>query len=505
MNLASLLGRAATTFGDRPAVAFGSEVVHRYSALDVRARAVGHGLLAANDLAAGDRVGIFMGNTVEYAECLFGLWAAGLAAVPINSKLHATECAYILEHSGARLCVTDEEHLDAAAAGPCPVVVVGGSEYQRLVAEPAPPAAVDRSPDDLAWLFYTSGTTGRPKGAALSHRSLMQMTLAYHADIDALTTDDVLVHAAPMSHGSGLYLIPFVGAAACNVVPASGGFDTGELLDLIDHWDRCSMFLAPTMVHRLLNEQTITPARVEGLRTIVYGGGPMYLDDIRRGLEHLGPRLAQIYGQGESPMTITALAKSMHDVDHPRADSRLRSTGFARTGVEVRVVDSRGEPCPPGEVGEVAVRGDVVMTGYWNDPEATAAAIRGGWLHTGDLGLLDEEGFLTLQDRSKDLIISGGSNIYPREVEEVLLRHPSVAEVSVIGQPDPEWGERVVAFVVTHGLELDRAELDRWCLEHIARFKRPKEYRRIEALPKNNYGKVLKTELRARLAEEQTP
>ncbi|MCX7151527.1 MAG: AMP-binding protein, partial [Proteobacteria bacterium] len=211
-----------------------------------------------------------------------------------------------------------------------------------------------------------------------------------------------------------------------------------------------------------------------------------------------GYKFAQIYGQGESPMTITAVSKYLHrDVSHPRYAARLGSVGIPFTGIRLRIGDGHDAPLPPGEVGEVLVRGDTVMLGYWNNKAASNETLRSGWLHTGDLGVRDEEGFLTLKDRSKDVIISGGSNIYPREVEEVLLRHPGVLESSVIGEPDAEWGENVIAFVVTKpGMQAAADELDALCLENIARFKRPKHYRFVESLPKNNTGKVLKTELR---------
>ena len=231
----------------------------------------------------------------------------------------------------------------------------------------------------------------------------------------------------------------------------------------------------------------------------------MYLSDLEEALDVFGPRLAQIYGQGETPMTITALSKSDHaDGAHPRRTDRVQSVGVARTDVEVRVVDAAGAVLPVGEVGEIVVRGDVVMSGYWDQPDATAEAIRDGWLHTGDVGSFDADGFLTLRDRSKDLIISGGMNIYPREVEEVLLRHHGVAAVSVVGRPDPEWGEAVVAFVVAADPSALPTvdDLDELCLDHIARYKRPKDYRYVESLPTNNYGKVLKRELRERLERE---
>ena len=230
----------------------------------------------------------------------------------------------------------------------------------------------------------------------------------------------------------------------------------------------------------------------------------MYLGDIEQGLATIGDRFVQIYGQGECPMTITALSRfHIGNREHPRWAARLASVGVAQSAVDVIVADADDQPLPCGEVGEVLVRGEAVMKGYWRDPGATAQTLRDGWLHTGDLGSFDNDGFLTLRDRSKDLIITGGANIYPREVEEVLLRHPAVSEVSVVGRAHRDWGEEVVAFLVLKlGAHATVEELDALCLQHIARFKRPKLYRYVDGLPKNNYGKVMKRALRDRLEAE---
>jgi long-chain acyl-CoA synthetase len=253
------------------------------------------------------------------------------------------------------------------------------------------------------------------------------------------------------------------------------------------------MFAAPTMIKRMV--ECPADCRADHIRTLIWGGAPMYVEDALSALDRFGPRLAQIYGQGESPMTITTLSKEdIADRGHPRWRERLGSAGRPYSSVEVMIADGDDRPMPAGETGEILCRGDVVMPGYWRNDAATAASLRGGWLHTGDVGAFDAEGYLHLKDRSKDLIISGGSNIYPREVEEVLLTHANVREVSVIGRPDREWGEVVVAYVVG---DAKRTELDALCLAHIARFKRPKDYVFVDALPKNNYGKILKTELRA--------
>jgi len=237
----------------------------------------------------------------------------------------------------------------------------------------------------------------------------------------------------------------------------------------------------------------------------VYGGGPMYVADCKAAFAALGPRLAQIYGQGETPMTITAMDRALlADAMARGDDARIASVGCAQTGMEVRVADSTDAPLPHGEIGEILVRGPTVMRGYWNNQDATRRTLANGWLHTGDLGAMTEDGFLTLKDRSKDMIISGGSNIYPREIEEVLLRHPRVAEVAVVGRVHPDWGEEVVAFVVARdsATQTLTSDLDALCLSEIARFKRPKAYLFVSSLPKNNTGKVLKTELREKLASE---
>ncbi|MEE8307983.1 MAG: AMP-binding protein, partial [Gammaproteobacteria bacterium] len=346
------------------------------------------------------------------------------------------------------------------------------------------------------WLFYTSGTTGVPKGATLSHRNLIAMCYCYFADVDPISPWSAILHAAPMSHGSGLYGLAFVMQAGCHVLPERPGFDCAEVYELIEHWPGVAFFAAPTMVRRLLDQDSGTDTG--NLKAIVYGGGPMYVEDCREALQRFGPKLTQLYGQGESPMTITALSARMHaDSDHPRWLERLASVGIAQSCVELRIADEDDRPLPAGEVGEVLVRGDSVMLGYWEDPTATAEALKGGWLHTGDCGVLDQDGFLTLKDRAKDLIISGGSNIYPREIEEVLVQHPAVAEVAVIGRPDREWGEVVVAYVVAvEGKRAEVAELDSLCTANVARFKRPKDYCFVDALPKNNYGKVVKRTLR---------
>lgn len=503
MNILQLLQRAALVCPDSPAVAYGRSVRHTYRSLLRHVSFMACGLRNQFGLVPGDRVGVAMTNCPEALEAMYAIWHAGLVAVPMNAKLHPREFAFILQNSGARLCFTTPDLAEAleTAHQDAPdvkaVIVAGSKEYRRLsIGDPI--GLEPRLPIDPAWIFYTSGTTGRPKGATLSQRSLLNMTMTYFASVDELPWGAALMHCAPISHGSGMYNFAALARAGVQIVPESGHYQVDEMVALCNHWRGVSMFLAPTMVKRLIDHPAGAEARPGAFHTIVYGGGPMYVADIKQAMAQFGNVFAQIYGQGESPMTITSLTKAQHaEKSHPRYETRLASVGIPQCCVEVRVTDAEGKALPVGEIGEITVKGDVTMDGYWDNPEATARALRDGWLFTGDMGSFDADGFLTLKDRSKDMIISGGTNIYPREIEEVLLRHPAVAEVSVVGRPHPEWGEEVVAFVVADaGQSVTPAELDALCLDNIARFKRPKDYRFADSLPKNNYGKVLKTELR---------
>ncbi len=487
VNLFALLDQTANRFGDRGAVFCGERQLHTWAELRDRALR-----LAATLGPSGSRVAIASENRPEIVELMFAVWAAECIVVPINYKLHPREMVDILDDAGASQVFTSPKiGVELAPLTDVPVFPVDTQAYsERLTVAPVQrPRVTD--PATLAWLFYTSGTTGRSKGAMLSHRNLMAMTVSHLADFDAPDQDCSLIHGAPMSHGSGLYIPPYVARGARQVIPESAAFEPDEFLDLCEHHPGCSAFLAPTMVQRLVQTGRSCP---KNLRTVVYGGGPMYVESLKKAMSAFGPIFVQLYGQGEAPMTITGLRRA----DHIGADDAiLGSVGYARSGVDVAVLREDSAPAAIDEIGEIVCRGDVVMSGYWNNPDATAKTLQDGWLRTGDMGSFDDRGFLTLRDRSKDVVISGGSNIYPREVEEVLLEHPGVQEAGVVGAPDGEWGEVVVAFIVGSA---SPAELDAHLLERIARFKRPKRYEYIEELPKNSYGKVLKRALRERLS-----
>ena len=507
MNISDWLHRTARLTPGAPALLQGDRLDADYAGFAARAAGIAGALRARFGVDPGDRAAIFMTNRTEFLEALYGIWWAGAIAVPINCKLHAREAAWICAHAEAKLAlVSDDVGAELAQVAPDLTCLSADADADWAALRAHAPLALPepRAPTDGAQLFYTSGTTGRPKGVLLSHRALLSASLCYPIDVDEVSAADCILYSAPMSHGAGFYNLIHVRAGARHCVPPSGAFDPGEILDLAPRLDRVSFFAAPTMIRRLVDRAKGQGGTGEGIRTIVYGGGPMYVADIEEAVAVMGPRFVQIYGQGESPMCITALSRGLVvDRDSPRWRERLGSVGVAQSCVELRIGDADGAELPLGETGEIMVRGPQVMSEYWRNPEATAATLAGGWLRTGDVGRMDEDGFLWLTDRSKDMIISGGSNVYPREVEEAVLEHPDVHEVSVVGRPHPEWGEEVVAFVsLVPGADWDPGRLAAHCNDRIARFKRPKVWIRVEDLPKNAYGKVLKTELRQRLAAE---
>jgi acyl-CoA synthetase (AMP-forming)/AMP-acid ligase II len=505
MNVFSLFENAALAWKDRPAIRHGDRR-QTYGVLSDSASAFA-ARLASLGLERGDRVAIFMRNGFLYPAALLGAFGGGFVAVPINAKLHPREAAYIVDNAEAKAIVLDADiAADFSAVSSdrrLATIVVGDPSAQNALETALLPgsakkasATAERAPDDPAWLFYTSGTTGRPKGAVLTHRNLIAMAVNCLADICSFRPDDRLLHAAPLSHGSGMYLIPALSRGAENIIDAGEGFDPDRILRFVAN-ERVTVlpFLAPTMIVRLLEAD---PAiRAPALRAIVYGGAPIHLRHLRAALQRFGPVLTQLYGQGESPMTISVLPAWAHENTD---DEALQSAGFVRAGVEVRILDADGATAPHGEVGEIAVRGDVVMRGYWRNEDANAASLRDGWLRTGDIGRFDARGHLHILDRRHDTIISGGSNIYPREVEDVLTRHPAVSEAIVFGVPDAEWGESVASVVVLREecAGVDEDTLIAFCRDHLASFKKPKRIEFATELPKNAYGKVLRRDLRDR-------
>jgi len=491
VNAGAFLTKAARAHPARVAVTDGSTEL-RYAELDAQAAAFAAGL-RRRGYAAGDRVVIFMPNRPEYLTVMFGLFKGGFVAVPVNAKLHPSELAFILEHSGARAVVCSAKTRDAVEAALASVAGVERIDVdaEGLSGDASGFADAEVDPNDAAWLFYTSGTTGRPKGATLSHRNLCASAMNALADICDFQPEDVVLHVAPLSHGSGFYALPSIARGAKNIIYPGASFDAEDVLAVAER-ERVTViaFLAPTMIHMLLDAGPEHAA--PSLRRVPYGGAPIDAGLATAAIERYGPVFAQLYGMGESPMTITYLRPEDH------RGKALASAGIPRTDVEVRLVDDSGGLVADGSEGEVCVRGDVVMLGYWNDDEATARTLEGGWLHTGDIGRF-EDGHLYLVSRKSDVIISGGANIYPREVEDVLHLHPAIAEACVFGVPDPKWGESVAAAVVASA-PVDADELIDHCRARIASFKKPTHIEFVDALPKNAYGKVLRRELREQFA-----
>jgi acyl-CoA synthetase (AMP-forming)/AMP-acid ligase II len=499
VNVAGHLDVASRREPSRTALVYGEATVS-YAELRERVGRIA-GALTARGLRPGDRVALLQWNGPALLETLLAAIYGGFTAVPLNARSTPHEVRQIVDDAEPAVIVHAPEyteHVDGLSL--LRVSTEGGLDDLRAG---APQPLTDVAADGVAWLFYTSGTTGGPKGAMLTHRNLEAMVAAYIADIRRPASEHVVVHAAPLTHGSGLYALPALAGGATQAITTSRSFEPAELLDTIERIRATDIaFLTPTMIRWLLEEQERRPRDLASLEHVVYGGAPMYRDDLLASLATFGPVFSQIYGQAEAPVTISRLTRAEHVQALAERPEWLTSAGRPYSSVEV-AVDAGDGPVPRGE-GEILARGDVVMRGYWRNEEATAEALRGGWLHSGDLGSIDEEGMLYLLDRSKDMIISGGANIYPREIEEVLLEHPAVRQVAVVGAPDEEWGERVVAVVSLHPGAVQpavEADLDALCREKLAGYKRPRRYDWLPELPTSSYGKVLKRELRARYWE----
>ena len=508
MNVGTLFTKSARTFPDRLAIAYGDYELS-YLQANERINKLANGLKGLG-IQKGSNVAILLHNCPEFLETLFACFKAGLGSVPINFRLHPKECSFIIDNSEASAVFLGEDFRDSlyALRKEMPRVkhyiciadpLEGMLPYEALL-EDRPTRFTDEEleRDHLAWLFYTSGTTGRPKGAMLTHHVLMMMTMNFYADMCPLGPEDVVLHAAPLSHGSGLYGIPNVGKAAANVILKSKSFEPKIVFETIQKRKVTNMFMAPAMIKRLVTFPEFDQYDLSSIKCINYGGAPIYEEDLKDAVRKWGQVFVQLFGQAESPMTISYLRKEEHLLEGtPEQMKRLTSAGIPRTDVEVKIYDMNDQELPPGEMGEIVVRGEVVMKGYWRNPEATAETLRGGWLHTGDLGIMDERGYVYILDRAKDMIISGGENIYSREIEDIIVKHPAVYEVAVIGVPDEKWGEAVKAVVsLRPGQKATEEDIINFCKEHLASYKKPKSVDFIDAVPKNPYGKVLKRELR---------
>jgi len=510
MTVGNLLRVAAASHPQRIALRMGAESI-TYSDLDTSSQQIASGW-AAGGYRPGERVVVWSTNSPAYVLGVFSLFKAGLIAVPVNPRLHPREVATIVSDCEASAVLIDEtmdeqrDKLSGELQLKIPILSFGEMPHGRLGRE------LNLRRDALAWLFYTSGTTGAPKGAMLSHENLVAMSVSCLADMYSFGPSDIALHIAPLSHGSGLYLLPGIGRASTHVLLPGLSLDASLILETIAQQHVTVIpFATPTILIKLLNDPSVDSTDLSSLKRIIYGGAPMHLKHLRRAIERFGPILTQLYGQGESPMTLTYLPAECHRLeDADDLTGPLTSVGIARTGTDVRI-EVDGKEATGRNLGEVAVRGPTVMRGYWQNPQATSEAIEDGWLRTGDIGWRDESGRFYLVDRVKDLIISGGSNVYAREVEDVILTLSGIADVAIVGLADDYWGERVHAVIVrAEDSNLDSDQVIRHCRRKLAAYKIPRSVEFVRELPRNAYGKVLKRELRAQsrkssAASRETP
>ncbi|MEV5850545.1 long-chain-fatty-acid--CoA ligase [Streptomyces sp. NPDC051985] len=467
--------------------------------------------LADRGVDEGDRVAILMTNRPEFIESVLAANLLGAIAVPVNFRLSAPEIAYILSDSGSRVLITDAglaELAQAARGGaeelPCVVtgIATGGpgtESYEELLrtttASPPDRAVTESQP---ALIMYTSGTTGRPKGATLTHLNLLVQTLITIRSNRLFEDDEVYLITTPLFHIGALGAVtPLLLVGGTIVIMPSTRFDPGSMLDVIEAEGVHHIFLVPTQWAQLCAQDNAS-VKARTLRTGSWAAAPASVTLLERmSATFPGIRIIAAFGQTEmSPVTCVLDAKD--------AIRKIGSVGRPAPLVAMRVVDDHMNDVPQGEVGEIVYRGPGTMAGYWNSPEATAEAMEGGWFHSGDLVRVDEEGFVYVVDRKKDMIISGGENIYCAEVENALAAHPAVADVAVIGRKHPRWGETPVAVIVPDSIAPTLAELTEWCRARLASFKRPTDVVLVEALPRNASGKVLKHELRVRYGADQS-
>src|ERR1019366_6056956 len=509
MDVGPLVARAAHRFPDRIAVD-GPGRSLTFAELAGRVVRLANALLAMG-LQPGDRVLDLQSNSVSYLETDLAIRAAGLVRAALNYRLHPSDWERIATDSGARALIYDARFADQGAAlrgQLAHVVVIGdgpGTAYERLLASGSTRDLLPVAPDALCGLHYSSGTTGHPKGAKRTHRTWFASVVNMTHDVlgGVPGQDDVYVHAGPITHTSGLFVLPFLVAGARQIVLPS--WDPQTFVEALAERGGTHTAIVPTMVARLLTLAGVDRSTFAGLRMLGYAGAPMPPEQMRRAFERITPHLVQYYGLVEAIPPVTVLDAQDHARGLAGEPELLTSAGRSALGVEVRVVDQEGRPVAPGEAGEVVTRGDHVMAGYWNAENRSdlSKSVVGGWLHTGDLGRVSQDGHLWLIDRLGDMIISGGYNIYPREVEEVVAEAPGVAEVAVVGVTDADWGQRVVALVTARsGAVVDEAAVLEHCRERMASYKKPKEVRVVTEFPLNSTGKISKKVLREQLESE---
>ena len=504
MNLSQFLTDSARRYPKEIGLVWGEET-WRWTELEARATAFAAALRDRYGMRKGDRLLVQSANCNQMFEAAFACWKLGCVWVPANFRQTPEEVAWLAMSSGAKGLLAGAEfagHIAACkdVAFTVTIGAAGEDDYDTLVAEfaevPVAVSEVDR--DDPAWFFFTSGTTGKPKAAVLTHGQLAFVITNHLCDLMPGTgPDDASIVVAPLSHGAGIHQLTQVAHGVKTILPGGTKFDPAEVWRLVAKWRVTNAFTVPTIVKMLVEHPSVYEHDHSSLRYMIYAGAPMYRADQIRAIKVLGPVLVQYFGLGEVTGNITVLPPAHHSADD--AAMRIGTCGFARTGMQVQVQDAEGQEVAPGETGEVAVIGPAVFAGYHNNPEANDKAFRNGWFLTGDLGHMDDEGFLYLTDRASDMYISGGSNIYPREIEEKVLQHPAINECAVLGIPDPTWGEVGIAICVAQGDRPKAADLLEWLGAKIPRYKMPKSVLFWDELPKSGYGKITKKLIRAEL------
>lgn len=503
MNLSHFLTQSAGRLGDDTGFVWGDKI-WSWRQIEDRSAAFAAALIAKFDVKKGDRILVQSANCNQMFEAMFACWRIGAIWVPANFRQSPDEVAWLAASSQARGLIYGTEFSDhATACGPHVgfTIPIGGQKgYEALVAGHMgqTPATISVQRDDPAWFFFTSGTTGRPKAAVLTHGQLAFVVTNHLCDLMPDTgPDDASIVVAPLSHGAGVHQLVQVAHGVKTILPAGEKFDPDEIWRLVEKWRVTNLFTVPTIVKMLVDHGAVDMHDHSSLRYLIYAGSPMYRADQKRALQKLGTKIVQYFGLGEVTGNITVLPPAHHFADD--SQMRIGTCGFARTGMQVQIQDSAGSEVPTGETGEIAVIGPAVFAGYFNNPDANEKSFRNGWFLTGDLGHMDGQGFVYLTGRASDMYISGGSNIYPREIEEKILQHPDISEVAVLGVPDPVWGEVGLAVCVPAAGSSAPQDMLNWLQDKLARYKMPRHVVFWDALPKSGYGKITKKMVRDEL------
>src|SRR5215217_6976038 len=491
-NVAELMTRAAARHGDRPAYKLDDTVIP-WAAVDAATAQVA-GFLRARGVEPGDRVGLMLPNLPYFPAVYYGILRAGGVVVPMNVLLKGREVGFYLEDPGAKVLFAWGDFAEAAEAGAdtagAETILVRPGEFEKLLAEQEPDGDVaDKSGDDTAVILYTSGTTGKPKGAELTHTNLHRNSAGVSQKLGEMSADDVLLGALPLFHSFGQTCTMNSAVSVGATVTMLPRFDPDKALEIIDR-DSVTLFQGvPTMYNAMLHSDSCDSADCSSLRICMSGGAAMPAELMRSFEEKFDCMILEGYGLSEtSPVA---------SFNHPDRERKPGSIGTPIEGVEMQVWDDDGNEMPQGEVGEIVIRGHNIMKGYWNRPDANKEAItEDGWFRTGDMAKMDEDGYFFIVDRKKDLIIRGGYNVYPREVEEVLYEHPAIQEAAVVGVPHDELGEEVgAAVVLKQGESLEADELKSYVKEQVAAYKYPRVVWFVDELPKGPTGKILKREI----------